>query len=121
MRVILFCFSYKKHSSLKQVNKLAKRSLLRRPFKRVFIKTVIPSSGCWPGLRCASSCAAGTWCRIKMSEDNARNWTRYWKPEIQRYLYGYQAVTGVDLMNEVTDTREAEVRYLQPSALLQRR
>ncbi|WP_417914412.1 hypothetical protein [Candidatus Electronema sp. JM] len=40
---------------------------------------------------------------------------------LQLYLYGYLAVTGVDLMNEVTDTRESEVRYLQPSALLQRR
>ncbi len=73
------------------------------------------------GERVLLSIRFGNWSDLNLSEDNARNWARYWKPEIQRYLYGYQAVTGVDLMNEVTDTREAEVRYLQPSALLQRR
>ena len=63
----------------------------------------------------------GDWSDFKLTEDNARNWAHYWKPEIQRYLYGYLAVTGVDLTNEVTDTREAEMRYIQPSLLLQRR
>jgi hypothetical protein len=73
------------------------------------------------GERVLLSIRFGNWSDLNLSDDNARNWARYWKPEIQRYLYGYMAVTGVDLMNEVTDTREAEVRYLQPSALLQRR
>lgn len=74
------------------------------------------------GERILLSIRFGNWSDdLNLSEDNARNWARYWKPEIQRYLYGYLAVTGVDLMNEITDTREAEVRYLQPSALLQRR
>uniref|UniRef100_UPI004056ADA0 hypothetical protein n=1 Tax=Candidatus Electronema sp. TaxID=2698783 RepID=UPI004056ADA0 len=74
------------------------------------------------GERILLSIRFGDWSDdLNLTEDNARNWARYWKPEIQRYLYGYLAVTGVDLMNEVTDTRESEARYLQPSALLQRR
>ncbi len=74
------------------------------------------------GERILLSIRFGDWSDdLNLTEDNARNWARYWKPEIQRYLYGYLAVTGVDLMNEVTDIRESEVRYLQPSALLQRR
>jgi hypothetical protein len=74
------------------------------------------------GERILLSIRFGDWSDdLNLTEDNARNWARYWKPEIQRYLYGYLAVTGVDLMNEITDNREAATRYLQPSALLQRR
>lgn len=35
-------------------------------------------------------------------EDSAKNWARYWRPEIQGYLHGYRAVTGVDLTNPDT-------------------
>lgn len=73
------------------------------------------------GERVLLSIRFGDWSDLNQTDDNARNWARYWKPEIQRYLYGYLAVTGVDLMADVVDTREAEVRYIQPSALLQRR
>jgi hypothetical protein len=73
------------------------------------------------GERILLSIRFGDWSDLNQTDNQARNWARYWKPEIQRYLYGYLAVTGVDLMNEVTDIRESEVRYLQPSALLQRR
>ena len=30
-------------------------------------------------------------------QEHAKNWARYWKPEIQGYLHAYRAVTGVDL------------------------
>ncbi|MBP2671951.1 MAG: hypothetical protein H6Q85_2017, partial [candidate division NC10 bacterium] len=73
------------------------------------------------GERLLLSIRFGDWSTLQVGEENARNWARYWKPEIQRYLYGYLAVTGVDLMAEVTDNREAATRNLQPSMLLQRR
>jgi len=29
--------------------------------------------------------------------ENAANWARYWRPEVQGYMYAYRAATGVDL------------------------
>ena len=48
-----------------------------------------------------------------MSSDDAKNWALEWKPSVQRYIYAYRAVTGVDLSERVDTT--------MPSALLQRR
>jgi hypothetical protein len=62
----------------------------------------------------------GDWIEIN-DQEHARNWARYWRPEIQRYIHAYQAVTGVDLSTEITDTRQAADRFLQPSAHLQNR
>ena len=73
------------------------------------------------GERLLLSIRYGDWSDLNNTEEQARNWARYWKPELQRYLYGYLAATGVDLMADVTDNREAATRYLQPSTLLQRR
>ena len=73
------------------------------------------------GERLLLSIRFGNWSDISLTEANAKNWARYWKPEIQRYLYGYLAVTGVDLMADSTDSRDAAIRKLQPSQLLQRR
>jgi len=73
------------------------------------------------GERLLLSIRFGDWSELNNTEEQARNWARYWKPELQRYLYGYLAATGVDLMADVTDNREAATRYLQPSMLLQRR
>lgn len=56
----------------------------------------------------------GDWIDIT-DEDSAKNWARYWRPEIQGYLHGYRAVTGVDLTNP--DTVDATV----PSVHLQNR
>ena len=56
----------------------------------------------------------GDWIDIN-DEDSAKNWARYWRPEIQSYLHGYRAVTGVDLTNPDT------VDYMMPSAHLQKR
>ena len=56
----------------------------------------------------------GDWIAIT-DEDSAKNWARYWRPEIQGYLHAYRAATGVDLTN--SDTVDSTV----PAILLQRR
>ncbi len=56
----------------------------------------------------------GDWIAI-VDEDSAKNWARYWRPEIQGYLHAYRAATGVDLTN--ADTVDATV----PAVLLQKR
>jgi hypothetical protein len=56
----------------------------------------------------------GDWIDIT-DEDSAKNWARYWRPEIQGYLHAYRAVTGVDLTNP--DTVDATV----PAVHLQKR
>ncbi len=56
----------------------------------------------------------GDWIAIN-DEDSAKNWARYWRPEIQGYLHAYRAATGVDLTN--ADTVDSTV----PAVLLQRR
>jgi hypothetical protein len=53
--------------------------------------------------------------------NQAANWARYWRSELQAYMYSYRAVTGVDLSSEVGDSRSAAVRYLQPAVLHRRR
>jgi hypothetical protein len=73
------------------------------------------------GERVLLSVRYGDWVDINNTQEQAKNWARYWKPEVQRYIHGYQAVTGVDLMSDITDTRDAAQRLLQPSMLLQRR
>lgn len=73
------------------------------------------------GERILLSVRYGDWVNLDNTEDQAKNWARHWKPEVQRYIHNYQTVTGVDLGVEVTDTRRATERYLQPSVHLQRR
>jgi hypothetical protein len=73
------------------------------------------------GERILLSVRYGDWSDIENIEDQAKNWARSWKPEIQRYIHGYRTATGVDLAAEITDTRDAATRYLQPSVLIQRR
>ncbi len=51
----------------------------------------------------------------------AANWARYWRPEIQNYIHSYRAATGVDLAGEAKDSRQEELRVMQPSMLLQQR
>jgi hypothetical protein len=41
----------------------------------------------------------GDWIDVN-DENQAKNWARYWKPEIQSYIHSYRAVTGVDLTSE---------------------
>lgn len=58
---------------------------------------------------------------IENDQERARNWARYWRPEIQRYMHAYFAATGVDLTADITDTRVATDRYVQPSVHLRNR
>jgi hypothetical protein len=62
----------------------------------------------------------GDWIGIN-DEDSAKNWARYWRPEIQGYLHAYRAATGVDLTN--TDAVDATVPavHLQKRLSLQQR
>ena len=62
----------------------------------------------------------GDWVDVN-DQDAATNWARYWRPEIQSYIYSYLATTGVDLATEITDARGTEDRYLQPSMHLRNR
>lgn len=63
----------------------------------------------------------GDWSVVN-DQDQARNWARYWRPEIQRYIHAYQAVTGIDLAATSQD-RQAGLRInaTPPSVLLQQR
>ena len=55
----------------------------------------------------------GAWTTVNDPEQ-AANWARYWRPEVQGYIHAYRAVTGVDL------TRRAE-RSMPAYHLRQRR
>src|SRR5439155_3971322 len=73
------------------------------------------------GERILLSIRYGDWTDINSIEEQAKNWARNSKPEIQRYLHGYQAVTGIDLTADTTEAQDGMGRLTQPSALLQRR
>lgn len=62
----------------------------------------------------------GAWTTVN-DPNQAAQWARYWRPEIQGYQHAYRAVTGIDLTAEVTDQREAALRYLPPSTHLKNR
>ncbi len=62
----------------------------------------------------------GNWGEV-IEPIQAANWARYWRAEIQGYIHAYLAVTGVNLSSDVTDTRHASERYLQPSFHLAQR
>jgi hypothetical protein len=62
----------------------------------------------------------GDWVAVN-DQEHARNWARSWRPEVQSYLHAYLAVTGVDLAAEMTDSRRAADRYVQPSIHLRNR
>jgi hypothetical protein len=62
----------------------------------------------------------GDWIVVN-DQEQAKNWARAWRPEIQRYIHAYQAATGVDLAAEVMDAGRADARYLQPSVHLRNR
>lgn len=63
----------------------------------------------------------GDWSVVN-DQDQARNWVRYWRPEIQRYLHAYQAVTGIDLAATSQDKQAGlRINATPPSVLLQQR
>lgn len=62
----------------------------------------------------------GDWIGV-IDPQQARNWARYWRPEIQGYIHAYRAVTGVDLTADVVSPQGLSLRYTQPSILLRQR
>lgn len=71
------------------------------------------------GERLLLSVRYGNWMG-QSDQEVARTWARFWKPEVQGYLYAYQAVTGVDLSSDQPDPRTGDLRYVQPALLLER-
>ena len=61
----------------------------------------------------------GDWVEVN-DEAQAKNWARYWKPEIQGYIHAYRAATGVDLASAPTGEADLARRRALPSALLAR-
>ena len=59
----------------------------------------------------------GNW-SVANDPQQAANWARYWRPEIQRYAHAYRAATGVDLSDRVVAD---QVDATLPSIHLQRR
>lgn len=58
------------------------------------------------------------WNRV-VDQNQAKNWARYWKPEVQSYIHAYRAVTGVDLA--ASAQRQQPVNATPPALLLQQR
>ncbi|WP_152535335.1 carboxypeptidase-like regulatory domain-containing protein [Bradyrhizobium sp. Ai1a-2] len=56
----------------------------------------------------------GDWIALN-DENHAKNWARYWRPEIQGYIHAYRTATGIDLTNPDT------VDYTMPAVHLQKR
>lgn len=55
----------------------------------------------------------GNWNDVGLPQQ-AANWVRYWRPELQGYIHAYRAVTGADLTADPVDTT-------MPSILLRQR
>jgi hypothetical protein len=55
------------------------------------------------------------------SSDEAANWAKFWRSEIQAYVHAYRSVTGVDLSADPIHQAQLQVRFVQPSMLLARR
>jgi hypothetical protein len=60
------------------------------------------------------------WSEIN-DRNEAANWGKYWRSEIQGYIHAYRAVTGVDLATDASNPRQAAARALQPSMHLRNR
>jgi hypothetical protein len=62
----------------------------------------------------------GNWNSV-IQPQQAANWARYWRAEIQGYIHAYRAATGVDLTAMPTDGRMSGARFLPPSHHLRAR
>ncbi len=62
----------------------------------------------------------GDWSSTGVTEFDATGWVVFWRPEIQRYIHAYQAVTGVDL-SAATQVTNRQIDATLPSVLLQQR
>lgn len=61
----------------------------------------------------------GDWIDLN-DESHAKNWARYWRPEIQSYIHAYRTVTGIDLTNPDTVDSTMPAVHLQKRLALQR-
>ncbi|MDN2696753.1 hypothetical protein O0882_10510 [Janthinobacterium sp. SUN073] len=59
----------------------------------------------------------GNWSDI-YEPTQAFNWARFWRPQVQGYIHGYRAATGVDLS---VDSSDPVVEATMPSVLLRQR
>jgi hypothetical protein len=65
----------------------------------------------------------GNWSEV-FDREQAGNWARFWRQEVQWYIHAYEAVTGVDLSADTADVRQAQrapERFTQPAFLLRDR
>jgi hypothetical protein len=65
----------------------------------------------------------GDWSEA-IDQNQAGNWARFWRQEVQWYIETYEIVTGVDLSSDTYDTRAAQTRsarFAQPAEHLRRR
>lgn len=65
----------------------------------------------------------GNW-SVTIDPNQAGNWARFWRQEIQWYIESYHTVTGIDLSSDMSDVRAAETaaaRNQQPSVHIGRR
>jgi hypothetical protein len=65
----------------------------------------------------------GDWSEA-IDQNQAGNWARFWRQEVQWYIEVYEIVTGVDLSSDTYDTRSAQARsarFAQPAELMHRR
>ena len=51
---------------------------------------------------------------LEVRIDSAANWARRFRPVVQRYLYAYRMVTGVDLSVDRVEVQSAQTRDGQP-------
>jgi hypothetical protein len=62
----------------------------------------------------------GDWINVE-DANQASNWARYWRPEIQGYNHAYRACTGVDLVTDTRDSQQLALLSTQPGLLLRQR
>jgi hypothetical protein len=62
----------------------------------------------------------GDWIDVN-DEDAAKNWARYWRPELQGYLHAYRAVTGIELTNPDTVDATMPAVHLQKRLAMQQK
>jgi hypothetical protein len=60
----------------------------------------------------------GDWSEV-FDEAQAKNWARYWKPEVQGYIHAYRAATRVDLAAEPAGERDLQRRRTLPAVLIE--
>lgn len=62
----------------------------------------------------------GNW-NLVTNAAQAANWAQSWRPEIQNYIHGYRAVTGVDLRADLSTNQQRELLTTPPTVLIRQR